>query len=376
MYAGLGGKPCYIEEAGTLGPMIANERIAGDYVRACLFSAWAHDLYGYLWWCANEQSHLETTPYDWCAVERELGMFRVDHSPKPVCNEMTAFMNFVKSLPIEKLPPRVEDAVCVLTEGQDTWAAAYGTFILAKQAGVDVSFAWHLDEIPQTNAYLLPSLTGDLNVRRRVMWELMSRVEQGATLYMSLNNALLSPFEEITGVQVIRRSRRAVPDTLTVDGVKMAGLGGDCRCEFVAAGAKVLLSDDTGNPAFTEFSYGKGKVYFCAFPIELEAATQSGRATTEPFYKLYRMMDIRSGEKVAVSDQFDLCITEHPESENTRYLCLMNYAPRHQSTNITLSGGWRLADTYAYRGGETAANANGFTVTLPENTGLVVKLTR
>lgn len=375
MYAGLGGKPCYIEEAGTLGPMIANEAIAGDYVRACLFSAWAHDLRGYLWWCCNEQSHLETTPYDWCAVERELGMFHADHTPKPVCNEMTAFMNFVESLPIEKLPPRTQDAVCVLTEGQDTWGVAYGAFILAKQAGLDISFCWHTDEIPEAKAYLLPSLTGDLNIRRRVMWELMRRVEQGATLYMSLNTALLSPFKEITGLEVIRRSVRPAPDTLTVDGKQIVDLGSNFRCEFASVGAEVILTTEDGNPAFTAFAYGKGKVYFCALPIELEAATKPGKAANEPFYKLYEMLGIRSGEKVAKSDLPDVCITEHIAGDNTRYLCLLNYAPREQTANVTLDNGWVLTDTYTYRGGETEANSAGFAVILPANTGLLVKIT-
>ncbi len=375
MYAGLGGKPCYIEEAGTLGPMIANERIAGDYVRACLFSAWAHDLRGYLWWCANEQSHLETTPYDWCAVERELGMFHLDHSPKPVCEEMTAFANFTESLPIEKLPPRVQDAVCVLTEGQDTWGVAYGTFILAKQAGLDISFCWHTDEIPEAKAYLLPSLTGDLNIRRRVMWQLMQKVEAGATLYMSLNTALLSPFKEVTGLEVIRRSQRAELDDLVIDGEKITGLGSNFRCEFAPVGAEVLLATEDGNPAFTKFAYGKGTVYFCSLPIELEAATKPGRAANTPMHKIYQQMGIRSKDKVATSDRFDLCITEHIFDENTRYLCLLNYAPRQQSANITLDG-WHLAETYAYRGGSTEATTNGFAVTLPANTGLLVKICR
>lgn len=376
MYAGLSGKPCYIEEAGTLGPMIANETVAGNYVRACLISAWAHDLRGYLWWCANEQSHLETTPYDWCAVERELGMFRGDHTPKPVCNELTAFMNFVDNAPVEKLPPRVQDAVCVLTEGQDTWGVSYGAFILAKQAGLDISFVWHTDELPEAKAYLLPSLTGDLNIRRRVMWELMRRVEQGATLYMSLNTALLSPFKEVTGLEVVRRSQRAQMDSLVIDGVKIDNLGSEFRCEFAPAGAEVLLSTEDGNPAFTKFAYGKGTVYFCSLPIELEAATKPGRAANMPLYKIYSQMDIRSKDKVAASDVFDLCVTEHIQDENTRYLCLINYVSKAQSANITLAGGWHLAETYSFRGGETVANESGFSVSLPENTGMLVKICR
>ncbi|MBR5870226.1 MAG: cellulase family glycosylhydrolase, partial [Clostridia bacterium] len=142
MYASLGGKPCFVEEAGTLGPMIADEDIAADYIRACLFSTWAHDLRGFVWWCANEQSELTHTPYDWDSVERELGLFRIDGSPKPVVGAMKEFADFADSFSAgitgadgecgNTLPTYLQDAVCILTMGQDLWATAYGAFILAK----------------------------------------------------------------------------------------------------------------------------------------------------------------------------------------------------------------------------------------------------
>ena len=70
MYEDIGGKPAFVEEMGTLGNMIASKRIAADYIRASLWSQWAHDCKGFMWWCANEQSHLTRTPYDWENVER------------------------------------------------------------------------------------------------------------------------------------------------------------------------------------------------------------------------------------------------------------------------------------------------------------------
>ncbi|MCX6992985.1 MAG: beta-mannanase, partial [Kiritimatiellaeota bacterium] len=62
-YADLGGKPCLCEEIGSLGPMIASEKIAADFVRTALFSLWANDCHGLLWWCASDQMHLEHAPY-------------------------------------------------------------------------------------------------------------------------------------------------------------------------------------------------------------------------------------------------------------------------------------------------------------------------
>ena len=87
-------------------------------------------------------------------------------------------------------------------------------------------------------------------------------------------------------------------------------------------------------------------------------------------------MGIRSKDKVATSDRFNLCVTEHIFDENTRYLCLINYVSTAQCGNITLADGWRLAEAYPFRGGETVANDSGFAVTLPKNTGLLVKISR
>lgn len=37
-YRGIGGKPCFVEKCGTLGPMFASDEIGADFVRANLFT--------------------------------------------------------------------------------------------------------------------------------------------------------------------------------------------------------------------------------------------------------------------------------------------------------------------------------------------------
>ena len=61
--------------------MIASEKIAARFHSLMLFSLWANDCHGLVWWCANEQTELAHAPYDWHAVERELGLLRIDGSP-------------------------------------------------------------------------------------------------------------------------------------------------------------------------------------------------------------------------------------------------------------------------------------------------------
>jgi hypothetical protein len=46
-YADIGGKPCFAEEIGTMGPMIAGDRASGDFARINLLSLWANDCRGF-----------------------------------------------------------------------------------------------------------------------------------------------------------------------------------------------------------------------------------------------------------------------------------------------------------------------------------------
>ena len=373
LYADLGGKPCFVEEAGTLGPMIAEESVAASYLRASMFSAWAHDLRGYVWWCANEQSHLEHTPYDWCAVERELGLFRADGTPKPVCDAMRDFTAYVDNFPEKTLPPYLSDAVCVLTEGQDTWAAAYGSYLLGKQAGLDLRFAWCLDQIPESRVYLLPSLSGLTSIPRRVMKELTEKVEAGAILYLSVNDALLSPFAELTGMKVVTRARQRHPAVVEIGGERCV-LNSPICYQTVSVGAEVLSASEDGTPVLTAYRLGKGTVYFCAFPIEYAAAKEVGvisGADAVPYYRFYQTMDLRNPERICVSDTPFVGVTEHIKNENERILTVLNYTPGERTAQIALSDGYHLSKTYA-AGGECRETGSGLSVTLPADTGLTV----
>ena len=84
-------------------------------------------------------------------------------------------------------------------------------------------------------------------------------------------------------------------------------------------------------------------------------------------------MKLPSPEKVAKSDRADLVVTEHIVDDTTRLLCLMNYAPAENTACVTLDG-WQAEALYDYKGGKMTASDTGFTVTLPRNTGCVVKI--
>lgn len=341
MYRGLSGKPAFVEEIGTLGPMIASEKNAAAYIGTVLPLLWAHNALGLLWWCGFEQTHLTHAPYDWHATERELGLFHADKTPKPVLEAITAFAKTVASFPYRKLPHRVVDAVCVLTAKQDSWLAAYGSFILAKQAGLDIEFCFAWDEIPQARAYLVPSL-GHSSLPAHVLDELLSRTENGAVLYLSVgNDVLLSPFCEYVGLEPQCHFIPNQPDTVELAGKTFRFLP-KYKVPYAETTAKVLARDGGGTPVMSENAYGRGTVYFLTYPIEDVVGGTPGVVSGPgevPYHEFYRAMPrLRSPEKVVKKDAPNVLYTEHVVDAGTRLVVAVNATPRESAVTFAFDG--------------------------------------
>lgn len=372
-YADLSGKPCFAEEMGVLGPMLVSDEYAADYIRAALLTLMAHNGYGMLWWCGFEQSALTHTPYDWNGVERELGLFRMDMAPKPVAQTMTAFSSFIKDLPFARLPQRITDAVCILTRGQDTWAAAYGAFILARQAHVDISFAWADGPIPEAKTYILPSLAGDSPMNLSVQKQLMERVHQGARLYMSLDGVLLSPFASFSGLRVLTRAH-APQETQVLLGDASIRLRRAYQLRCACTGAEALAYTAGGDIAFARNRFGQGDVYTLLFPLEIQMATQPGIVDSDqaqPAYLFYNAMNMRSAQKVVSTDRPTIGLTEHILSETERAVIAINYEPFEDEVDLQLAGGWTCSDCFSI---DQDAKLSGNRLRLPHNSGAVLML--
>jgi len=387
-YASMGHKPCFVEEGGTLGPTVSSPEVAADYLRAAMFSSWAHDLLGFCWWCAFDQDELCNAPYDWDPIERELGLFTFAGERKPVVNEFTKFKQFLEQFPLDKLPPRMMDATVVLTSAQDQWPVAYGAFALAKEAGLDVDYAWHQDEIPVSPVYLLPCISGNSAITKRAMDTILSRVENGAVLYISIANGALAHFQKITGLKIVTRNQSPGEG-----GEVCFSLGGESvsirtqnRYVMEPAGAKVLIEDQYGNPFMSVQEFGKGKVFFVNAPIETIAASspcalvdgqQVPYILHQPLYKLYDMLSIQNAAKITKHVNASIGITEHVINENSRVINILNHCPYSQTEEIVLLDSYCLDSLYCVGSECTAVqNDHGFTISLPENTGASVIVSR
>lgn len=367
LYADWGGKPCLAEEVGTLGPMLASDAVAADFLRASLFSLWAHDCQGLLWWCAYDQDQLAHAPYDWNTCERELGLIHSDRTPRPMLAELDRFRRFIASLPFEALPPFQREAVCLLSQDQDQWGVAYSSFVLAKQAGFDLTFQQGEQPLKEAPLYLAPSVRG-INVISRHRWlPLLDRVRQGASLYVSLDDALLPAFEQTFGVQVQTRARRTAPVSFNLQGVAFH-LPAPFRLDLAPSGAEILGREPDGNPAFTRFDYGQGEVFLLTAPIEHALADWPGgfhAPDAQPFWQIYRRLAQRQLAGRVVRKQHPMLgLTEHPLSPSERIIVAINYGPTPLNDQLVFAPGWQARQVW--RG-----DLSGDHLTLPANEAAV-----
>lgn len=341
LYQQISGKPCLCEEIGQLGNSLGCDETVAKYLRANLYALWAHGFPGLLWWCAFDQEHLPYPPYDWCACEQELGLLKSNGEPKLLVKELLDFQTFLSEQ--KPLPAYQQDVCCILSKNQDTWAVAYAVNLLCKQAGLDVRFADGEDVLPDSSAYLLPSLTGDA-IPKRTWNALMKKVEDGAVLYISWQDAILANFEKITGMKVISNCMRQNTQVdITLPGMETLRLHNERRLNLaVHQDAEVMGTESDGNPAFTCHKYGKGCVYFLPFPMEAQLADQPGGFENTNYYRLYQQMFCGcTDRKITGKSSSQLAVTEHPIDADKCTVVAMNYGAAQPYT-LTVKDGWKL----------------------------------
>ena len=376
LYGDIGGKPALTEETGIMGPMTGGEKEKAAFARTALFSNWVHDCQGTFWWCAYDQLSFAYPPYNYSSVENELGLIREDRSPKPVLGELKAFSTFIDQLPFKALPPRKTEAVCILTEGQDTWGVGYTSFVLAKQAGLDFRFSKAGQELPDAPLYLLPSLKGIDPVRKDYWFRLLAKVKAGATLYLSLDDAYLPTFNGPLGVEVATNIKRRA------DLKFAAKLLGDSLTFSTASERKlfidpqqatVLAKEADGNPVFLKTAYGKGHLYLLTFPLEQNLAARAGAFDKgQPAYaRIYQeIAQPQLAQRVLTQPNPYVGSTEHPVNPNEKVVVLINYSPEDITTTARLHDGWKITGSlYGPRPGGPA-------LLLKANDALVLTLGR
>lgn len=334
LYGDIGQKPCLVEETGTMGPMLADNRHAADFLRITLFSNWANGAGGVFWWCANDQTNLTSAPYTWNMCEVELGLIDVHRRPKPVLKEYKKFQHFLDTTDFTMEPPAF-DAVCILTQGQDTWGAAYMAWCLAKQIDITLRFIFSTQELPEADIYLMPSINGNNIMPRENYLKLMKKVRDGAVLYISNDKGILAEFEEFTGLRVMDSEEREEVGNFTYAG-RSISFNRKQRYMIEAADAEVLAYDQKV-PVFTRNRLGNGQVYYLNFPLET-GLLEKNDAFLSDQYRLYETVfaDKLAEKKVRSSNPL-VTVTLHDTPEGT--ICVaLNHSDCPQKTGLVFKG--------------------------------------
>ncbi len=339
-YAGISGRPVMIQEQGTFSEMLINREGSAAFMRANLCSSYANGYKGYFWWCSHEHLKLTRPPYSWSMIERELGMLDLDRNPKPVARDMKMLGELLDTLP--ELPEKETDSVIVLSRGMAQQNIGITSFILAKRAGLTPRLASCYHELPDSKLYFLPSLTGWAALYKECYDELLSRVADGASLLITVASGFICEFERVSGLRSFgmsaggHSSMELDGETLPIDYAK--------RFKLEPLTAKVLARDASGNVVFSENSFGKGKIFFLAFPLESNLWSRTGAyEDTMPDYSaIYKKVgeDILA-EKPMRCDDPDVSLTLH-KTEDGYYAVAVNYIDEVRDSKPSLADGWTL----------------------------------
>ena len=346
LYRDLGGKPCFIEEIGSIGTSCNSEERTASAMRATMFSAWANDLKGFLWWCNADQEDLRFPPYDWTAYERELGMMRKDLTPKPIMCEMKAFEDFRRSLPFKRLAPRQTDCVIVVPEKTEGWTAGFGAYLLSVQAGLNPVFAGAEHELPASGLYIVCSASSVESYSYTAQCRIFEKAKAGANVLLIYNSQ--SRFTHLAaeaglaadyGTKSPIERRFVLPDT--PDRTIVCGDAWTCR--LMEKGCDVLAQTFDNEPALTTFRNGKGTVMLCNSPIDRATISRTDVLTGKkimPYYlvlaKARHLAGIRS--KVEKRDCPQAALTVHPASDGSAVVVVVNCEDREIDCPISVDG--------------------------------------
>ncbi|MEO7765784.1 MAG: hypothetical protein ABIS01_00105, partial [Ferruginibacter sp.] len=302
------------------------------------------------------------------------GLIKEDRTPKPVMLELKAFSKFIDQLPFNALPARKTEAVCILTEGQDNWAVAYSSFVLAKQAGFDFQFQKAGQELKDAPLYLLPSLKGIDPFYKDYWFKLLDKVKAGATLYISLDDAYLPTFTGPLGiglsVNIKRRQKLSFISKLLDDSLNFQTTA-ERKYGIDPMQNTVLAKEADGNPVFLKSAHGKGFIYLLTFPLESNLSTLTGAFDQgQPAYaNIYKEIGRPFiNERVLTQNNSFIGVTEHPLGNNEKLVILINYSTQDITVEPAVKDGWKIAKSiYGVYGSEKS-------LTIKANDALVISV--
>lgn len=350
LYGDIARKPACVEEIGTFSSSYCNEQTKANFIRATMLNSWVHGSTAFLWWCAFEHSILNFPPYTHSTWERELGFYDENLKPRAIAKEFTRFIEFRDSMPFKELPPFKQDAVCVLTRGQDFNASlenAWSAFILAKQAGFDIQFQFIDEPLRDAKLYIVPGIQGTNWSRSFEFNALVQKAHQGATVFFDLDGGDLSPFESVFGATVVTRETRTEPIQTLIGGAT-ASIIAPYRLVIQTTTAKTILTEQGGNPIFIQNNLGSGQVFLLTAPLERFTAKKPGAFTQEnqPWSAIYTLIaENLIKQRAATSNDKLVTLTEHQLDDKRVAIIAVNNQAKPVENVLVVNPAWKVTWT-------------------------------
>ncbi len=364
-------RPTFLQEFGATGYTNCSAKGEAEFYRASVLSTMSHGFYGTMYWCAFDQGQFTFPPYNWNNIGSDYGFYDRDLKIKPIA-ETNIEMKSLIDLVGDKLPKYSTDCVIIAPReeqlGLDNLRSA---FMLAKRSNLDAQLCYALDPIPDAPLYIFPSVEYNKAIPNTRLNELLGKVSEGATLYVSLGSAHFRSICDMAGVILENRADVEYSSSLNLNGKKIP-FTAPVAYDIIPNGCEVLASDENGKPMFVKNNYGKGKIYVSFAPIEAYLAKKKGAFYDEdtPDYEdIYREISKDKNNRISDCDSKFIRFTEHTISDNEKYLFAINYHNKVQTGKLMLSEDYDIEVVWGkdYQNGE---------ITLDPCDGILLKATK
>lgn len=367
------GVPTFVQEFGSIGYMNCSKKTEADFYRATLFTCLAHGCYGTMWWCAFDQGHHNFAPYRWNSIGSDYGFFDKDLNEKPIAEENRKFKEVLSLLSGANLPKhRIDATILIPREEKEDADLLRTSYILAKQANMDVKFNYLPDPICDSKLYILPSVKENKAIPKTRLDELLGKVKEGAVLYICADQGLMRQIPEITGVDIEYREKVRETKTLKICG-KSLPVYTTYFYKPESYISEVVATDENDVPVFFKNPYGKGYIYFLTLPLETYLSEKKGvfyKEDAEDYSCIYRELAHTANiKRVCDSDNKYIRLTEHNIDDKSLYVVAINYNNKSETAKISVEPGYSVSLVY----GDEIKDCM---VTIRKNDAVIMKLER
>lgn len=373
------GKPVIIEEFG-LSTAMTSENNQADYYRNVAYSSLINGAQGILNWCFSDFECADIRPYSHHPHELRFGILDSNHRLKPAAEEMKNIAVLANQLASEAWIPvkTVEPGLLIPSvywtdypydwdNDFEEWYPLYlNVFALIKRSGfsprsilepgidLDADTATHelprpLSDFPVLFAPRLKRLTAPF-------WnELRDYVQGGGALYCSFaHDAWLPDWEDFLGIQSnVRFGEPCYPSSQQLRLTSRSDWGGFTAGEEFQTGpipqtvetavcpvkecrGEVLVTDQDNRPVLISGSFGDGRIFWSALPVEMMLLHSRDMILEKYILKLYQSICRIEGGKPPVefhASDMEYGLWHHP-SEHKLKLAVQNHAWKERTGRL------------------------------------------